>query len=257
MNLGTRRADKISSVLFWTRVNLWPHNTASINPQKGLNTSAIAWREREQDTVLITAALFAGALLAKPTVAPVTIFAFGSAALLSVLILSGGPRWFAATAALILAFLSFAVWIPVSVRFRDGTSLPIVQAQTFNRILARTVDTLDRVPNLSLKTVYIPVIAQYLNADGMNSSCAVAAYLRHISCLCISPAISPLIERRSIAPSNYIVFRRQQPACERAAQLQTPGRDWSDGYGVRLLPTARNHWHAALSWQDCYSKSYP
>jgi hypothetical protein len=96
----------------------------------------------------------------------VAAFVLCLSAMVITLILSRSPRWFATTAVVLLMLFSITEWKTVAVRFR-GSAVPASQAQASNRILTQTVDALAAITNLGSKTLYVPVIEPYLNADNV------------------------------------------------------------------------------------------
>lgn len=96
----------------------------------------------------------------------VSAFLLGIVAIFVVCLLARLRRRIAVAAALALLAFSVVTWRPVFMRLR-GFDVPAAQSQHFTRIYNQTADALASVPDLGNRTLYIPVIASYLNPDNM------------------------------------------------------------------------------------------
>ncbi|PDT71744.1 hypothetical protein CO683_00870 [Bradyrhizobium ottawaense] len=96
----------------------------------------------------------------------VSAFALCLTAMLSVLIISRLPHRLAAAATVGLVLFSLVVWQPIAIRYW-GASVPAIQAKTYSRIMTQTADALSQVSDLGSKTLYMPLIAQYLNPENI------------------------------------------------------------------------------------------
>lgn len=72
----------------------------------------------------------------------------------------------AVVSATALLAISIVSWTPVSMRLWNSTVSP-TQSENYQRIFKETVNAIATVPELGKRTLYFPVIAQYLNQDNI------------------------------------------------------------------------------------------
>lgn len=87
-------------------------------------------------------------------------------ALLAIVVLSKLPIPLTATAAAMLVAFSALTWRPASLLLWNF-SATAMQVQHFQRIYEQTVAAVGAIPDLGRKRLYLPVIAQYLNAENI------------------------------------------------------------------------------------------
>ena len=75
-------------------------------------------------------------------------------------------RHAAVTASTALLAISMLTWTPVSMRLWNLT-ISSTQSENYQRIFTETVNAIATVPELAKRTLYFPVIAQYLNQDNV------------------------------------------------------------------------------------------